>query len=427
MSNSRKSFSQLILHLHPSTVPKETLRFTLSYGLGGMATVLIGMLFLTGALLLLIYRPSTQEAYGSVLRLSQEVLFGRWVRNIHFWSANLLVVVTLLHFLRVVLTGTFGPGRRLNWAVGLIVLILLLGSNFTGYLLPWDQRAYWAVTISTGMLEYVPLLGPWVAKLVRGGIEIGEPTLAHFFVMHVAFLPLTLLFLVVWHFWLVRQSGGLVQRERPGPRTESVLRVPTVPDLVIREAAVGFVLVAFVLVLSILANAPLGEMANPGVSPQPAKAPWYFMGFQELLLHVHPLWAVTVWPILGVGALVGVSFWPGAVSPPGVWFGSQRGKQLAVRVAIGSVFAGVALVLFDDAILSSGSIRNVFSRGFLPLGLVLGVGYGFYRLMVRRFRYTRAEVVTAGFVCVTVLWIVLTVIGVWFRGPEMGLAWPWSF
>jgi hypothetical protein len=301
------------------------------------------------------------------------------------------------------------------------------GVKLYGYLLPWDQRAYWAVTISTGMLDYVPLLGPWVAKLVRGGIEIGEPTLAHFFVMHVAFLPLTLLFLVVWHFWLVRQSGGLVQRERPGPRTESVLRVPTVPDLVVREAAVGFVLVAFVLVLSILANAPLGEMANPGVSPQPAKAPWYFMGFQELLLHVHPLWAVTVWPILGVGALVGVSFWPGAVSPPGVWFGSQRGKQLAVRVAIGSVFLGVGLLLLDDVFLSSGSVPGVFSRGIFPTGLLLGGGYGFYRLMVRRFRYTRAEVVTAGFVGVTVLWIVLTAIGVWFRGPEMGLAWPWSF
>ena len=138
MQKSRRSITDLILHLHPSTVPEETLRFTLSWGLGGMAVMLVGLLFLTGLLLLLVYQASTDLAYTSILILTGEVPFGLWVRNIHHWSANLLVVISVLHLLRVVLTGAFGPGRRLNWVIGLFLLFLLLSSNFTGFLLPGD-------------------------------------------------------------------------------------------------------------------------------------------------------------------------------------------------------------------------------------------------------------------------------------------------
>ncbi|NOR49859.1 MAG: cytochrome bc complex cytochrome b subunit, partial [Desulfuromonadales bacterium] len=141
---SRRSFSDFLLHLHPRTVPQETLRLTLSWGLGGMAAMLVGLLFLTGILLLLTYQPSTDSAYTSILTLTREVRFGLWIRNIHHWSANLLVVIAMLHLLRIVLTGAFGPGRRLNWIIGLFLLFLLLSANFTGYLLPWDQLAYWA-------------------------------------------------------------------------------------------------------------------------------------------------------------------------------------------------------------------------------------------------------------------------------------------
>ena len=130
------------------------------------------LLFLTGILLLLVYEPSTERAYASILILTGEVPFGQWVRNIHHWSANLLAIVAVLHLLRVVLTGAFGSGRRLNWVIGLLLLFLLLSSNFTGYLLPWDQQAYWAVTICTGMLGYIPSVGIWLQELLRGGAEV---------------------------------------------------------------------------------------------------------------------------------------------------------------------------------------------------------------------------------------------------------------
>ena len=424
MKQSRRSITDLILHLHPPTVPRETLRVTLSWGLGGMAAVLVGLLFLTGILQLFVYQSSVDQAYDSVLILTREVPFGLWVRNIHHWSANLLVVIALLHLLRVVLTGAFGPGRRLNWTIGLSLLFLLLSANFTGYLLPWDQLAYWAVTICTSMLGYIPLCGPWLLELFRGGAEIGAPTLANFFVLHVALIPGTLFVLLLWHFWLVRRAGGLVQVEKD--EQVPVERMPAVPDLVVREAAFGLALVAFVLILAILWDAPLLEQANPGMSPNPAKAPWYFLGFQELLLHLHPVFAAFVWPLLGAVAFLCVPFWRDSCLPTGVWFGSARGRTLAIwTTAVGAV-ATLALILADNLLLRSATtVTNTFiTRGLLPTGLLIALSAGFYFWLVRKRKYTRAEIVMAGILLVLVVLTVCTIIGVWFRGPEMHLVWP---
>jgi quinol-cytochrome oxidoreductase complex cytochrome b subunit len=389
-----------------------------------MAAVLVGLLFLTGILQLFVYQSSVDQAYDSVLILTREVPFGLWVRNIHHWSANLLVVIALLHLLRVVLTGAFGPGRRLNWTIGLSLLFLLLSANFTGYLLPWDQLAYWAVTICTSMLGYIPLCGPWLLELFRGGAEIGAPTLANFFVLHVALIPGTLFVLLLWHFWLVRRAGGLVQVEKD--EQVPVERMPAVPDLVVREAAFGLALVAFVLILAILWDAPLLEQANPGMSPNPAKAPWYFLGFQELLLHLHPVFAAFVWPLLGAVAFLCVPFWRDSCLPTGVWFGSARGRTLAIwTTAVGAV-ATLALILADNLLLRSATtVTNTFiTRGLLPTGLLIALSAGFYFWLVRKRKYTRAEIVMAGILLVLVVLTVCTIIGVWFRGPEMHLVWP---
>jgi len=427
MPKSRRSITDLILHLHPQTVPRETLRLTLSWGLGGMAAVLVGLLFLTGILLLLVYQPSIDHAYNSILVMTREVPFGLWVRNIHHWSANLLVVIAVLHLLRVVLTGAFGPGRRLNWVIGLLLLFLLLSSNFTGYLLPWDQLAYWAVTICTSMLGYIPFCGQWLQELFRGGAEIGPATLANFFVLHVAFIPGTLFILLLWHFWLIRRAGGLVQAELNDSEEVPVLRVPSAPNLIVREAAVGLTLVAFVLIMSILWNAPLLEQANPGMSPNPAKAPWYFLGFQELLLHLHPVFAVFVWPMFGAAALLCVPFWRETALPTGVWFGSERGRKLLIWTASAGALATLGLILGDNLLLSSAeavAVDTFITRGLLPTVLLIALLAGLYFLLARKLKYTRAEAVTAGIVLVLVALMVCTVIGIWFRGPEMHLVWP---
>ncbi len=387
--------------------------------------MLTALLSLTGLLLLLVYQPTTDWAYASIQILTNEVPFGLWVRNIHHWCANLLVIVSLLHLLRVVLTGAFGTGRRLNWIIGLTLLCLLLASNFTGYLLPWDQLAYWAVTICTSMLGYIPLCGPWLQELFRGGAEIGPATLANFFVLHVALIPGSLFILLLWHFWLVRRAGGLAQT---GTGQTPAIRAPTVPNLLVREAAVGLTLVAFVLILAIGWNAPLLEQANPGMSPNPAKAPWYFMGFQEFLLHLHPVFAVFVWPLLGIVALIAVPFWRNSTLPSGVWFGSRRARNLAAWTTFVGMVVTLAVILLDNLFLQSGradAAHTLWTRGLIPTITVIVMMLGAYLLLIKKLRFTRAESVMACLLLVLVALTVCTIIGIWFRGAEMRLAWPW--
>lgn len=425
MQPSRLSITDLILHLHPRSLPAQTLRFTLSWGLGGMAGTLVGLIFVTGMLMLLVYQPAADQAYGSVLAMTGEVPFGRWVRNIHYLGANLLVVITLLHLLRVALTGGFGPGRRLNWVVGLALFFLVLMANFTGYLLPWDQLAYWAVTICANMLGYIPLCGAWLQELFRGGAEIGPATLANFFVLHAAAVPSALGVLLLWHFWLIRRAGGLVR----GESVSSEARVPAVPDLLAREAAVGLGLIAGVLLLAMAWDAPLQEQANPGMSPNPTKAPWYFQGFQELLLHLHPTFAIFVWPLLGGVASVGLPFVRGSSLSPGSWFGSTRGRRLAVRTVLLGMAATAGAILLDNMLLlSSGAPAGDawITRGLVPTTVLLALAAGAYALMTRRLRYSRGEAVMSLLLFAVAALTVCTVVGHWFRGPEMRLIWPWK-
>ena len=150
-------FNTLLLHFRPTQLPEKTLRYTHTFGLGGMSLVLILLLFATGILMMFVYQPSPEAAYDSINSLQDDVLFGRLVRSTHHWSANLLVGIALLHLLRVYLTGGYHAPRQFNWVVGLVLLLFILVANFTGYLLPWDQLSYWAITISTAMLAYVPV------------------------------------------------------------------------------------------------------------------------------------------------------------------------------------------------------------------------------------------------------------------------------
>ncbi len=151
--------NNLILHNRPVRVDARTLRYTHTFGLGGMSAVLFGLLVATGVLLMFVYEPSPGLAYESIVTLQTSVLFGKLVRNIHHWSANFLIAIVLLHLLRVFFTGGFYAPRQFNWILGLLLLCCVLVSNFTGYLLPWDQLSYWAITIVTGMLGYIPLAG----------------------------------------------------------------------------------------------------------------------------------------------------------------------------------------------------------------------------------------------------------------------------
>jgi quinol-cytochrome oxidoreductase complex cytochrome b subunit len=155
----RMVMDSLILHIHPAKVKVSSMKWTYTWGLGGLSALLMTILGLTGIILLNNYTPAAPQAYLDILELNSNVWFGELIRNLHHWSANLLILVAVLHLIRVFVTGSYRPPRELNWLIGVAMLLLVLGANFTGYLLPWDQLAFWAITVGTSILSYIPLIG----------------------------------------------------------------------------------------------------------------------------------------------------------------------------------------------------------------------------------------------------------------------------
>jgi quinol-cytochrome oxidoreductase complex cytochrome b subunit len=425
----QRFFSSLILHFRPRTVRERTLRFTLTWGLGGMAMVLVCLLFGTGILLKFVYQPVPDRAYESIIHLQNDVLFGQLIRNIHHWSANALLIIVSFHFLRVFFTGAFHPPRQFNWIIGLAMFLSVLISNITGYLLPWDQLSFWAITICTGMLEYIPFIGYWLQDIIRGGSDIGPATLSVFFAIHTAVIPVCLLILMPFHFWRVRKAGGLVM-PRSITEAEAIRdqKVSTIPNLFLREIVVAAVLVAVIMVISVSLNAPLGAKANPGLSPNPTKAPWYFAGVQELLLYFHPLFALFIIPVVISILLVGIPYFNYQAGTAGVWFVSQRGRQMAVMAAVVAIIiTPIGIILNEiaiDFVAWMPYLTPVVSNGLLPAALVLIGIILFYTLVKKKYAATNNESIQSVFILLATAFIILTITGIWFRGEGMALMWP---
>ena len=423
--------NSLMLHTRPVRVPARSLRYTHTFGLGGMSLVLFMLLASTGLLMIFVYEPSPERAYESILFMQEEILFGRLIRGVHYWSANLLIAAAVLHMLRVFMTGAFHAPRQSNWIIGLSLLFLILLSGFTGYLLPWDQISYWAITICTEMLGYMPGIGQTLQRVILGGAEIGSATVINFYALHTIVVPLLLVALMTWHFWRVRLSGGVVvPQDAEGDPQEGADYVPYIPNLLLREIAVGLMLIAFVLVIAIFFEAPLGAPANPGLSPNPAKAPWYFVGLQELLLHFHPVFAVFVIPLVVAIAMLRVAYLHYDSDLSGNWFLTPKGRRMAAVASAAALLLTPLWVWVDEFIVgSSGWLPGtapIISTGLLPCTVLVAAIVAFYVLLKKYFKASKNETVQALFVLLVVGFAVLTVTGVWFRGAGMALVWPWQ-
>jgi quinol-cytochrome oxidoreductase complex cytochrome b subunit len=421
-----KSWYNLILHLHPRKVRPDVLRFTLTFGLGGMAALLVVIQVFTGLLLKFHYVSSPEGAYNSILSINENLLFGKLAHNIHHWSAVLLLWITFLHMLRVLFTGAYRKPRHATWIFGIIMLILVVFSNFTGYLLPWDQLSYWAVTVGTSLLQYIPLIGNSVKVALLGGQEVGSATLSIFFNLHTGILPMATIILMSYHFWRIRRAGGVIVRETE----KDAPMVDTQPNLVAREFVVAMVLIAFLLVFSILFDAPLRERANPSFSPNPAKAPWYFMGLQELLMHFHPFFAVVVFPI----TLLSACFWLPYIklddTNHGIWFLSEKGKKAGIySLFSGFIFTVLFILLSEylpdpEALLPS--IPGIISTGLIPFIIVIGTLLAFMIYLKRKFFLNRSEYIQSILIILVISYTVLSLTGILFRGEGMKLIWPWG-
>ncbi len=430
-SRMRMVVDSLILHLHPTKVPRSTLRWTYTWGLGGLSALLVMLLALTGVFLQMNYTPSPPQAYLDVLALRTDTWFGDLLRNLHHWSANLLIVTSVLHLLRVFFTGAHRPPREVNWLLGIGMLLLVVGGNFTGYLLPWDQLAYWAITVGTSILTYIPVIGQPLSGLLLGGPEVGAPTLLTFYSLHISFIPLGILALMSYHFWRVRKDGGLTipksasGREEPAPE-----RVTTIPHLVRREVVWAAAWLAILFLWAMLIPAPLEGIADPAVSPNPAKAPWYFLGIQELLLHFHPLVGAVIIPTLGLGALALMPFYDIHTENVGVYFRSYRGRYISLLAVGGALLLTPLWVLLDEYVLDWAAwLPNwptLLSNGAIPLAIVLLGIFALDEILRRSFRVNTEERVLALFIFLFTALVVLTIIGIFFRGPGMALYWPWE-
>jgi cytochrome b-561 len=306
----------LWLHWFPAKIAEDSLAWSSSLWLGTISASLFLILIVTGVLLMFFYVPSTQQAYWSIKDIHYVVGFGWLLRNQHRWAAHLMVLAVFAHMLRVFFTGAYRAQRAANWLVGLVLLLLTLFLSFTGYLLPWDQLAFWAVTVGTNIAKEAPIIGEALRFVLLGGTEIGQSTLVRFYVLHVFVLPAAVLVLFAYHMWRVRRDGGMAVTDPaaaapsepsaapPNPgKTYSLFGVTPGTSLEVRAArpqsdeAAAFssphllrrVMLVFLavftvtVVLSLVSGAPLEEPANATLTPNPAKAPWYFLWLQELV------------------------------------------------------------------------------------------------------------------------------------------------
>ncbi len=212
--------TNFFLHLHPTRIKRKRIKVCYTWCLGGISFLLFCMLIVTGVLLMFYYRPTVEHAFHDMKDLEFSVTFGRFLRNLHRWAAHGMVLTVIGHMARVFFTGSYKPPREFNWVVGVCLLVLTLFLSFTGYLLPWDQLAYWAVTVGTSMAKAAPLIGadgPFrlvdtsndLSFYLLGGRTVGAGALLRFYVLHVIALPLVMIVLIGIHFWRIRKDGTI--------------------------------------------------------------------------------------------------------------------------------------------------------------------------------------------------------------------------
>jgi quinol-cytochrome oxidoreductase complex cytochrome b subunit len=464
-------FGNVFLHLHAVRTHRWTLRWSTTWGLGITALAAFLITLVTGVLLMFYYKPYPEVAYLSMKDIHFVVPTGRFMRNIHRWAANVMVVVVILHMARAFYTAAYRSPREFNWLIGMGLLVTTLGLSFTGYLLPWDQLAFWAITIGAniaqsprevtdalGITQYFDPGG--LQKLILlGSDQVGEEALIRFYLLHVMILPLVLAALAAVHFWRIRKDGGLVRPadadQRLGPpsgdtypvfteeptktyhlaaivrgRTAAVGRgpegtVPSMPHLFYAEAGVLMLTVFVCLALALGADAPLKELANPAVPENPAKAPWYFLGLQELVSYSAFMGGIGIPAIvlLGLGL---IPFLDRETAGTGEWFGGPGGGRVvgqAVGVGLGAALAVEAF-----------AIRYGWIREWVPgvpqlvitlinPGTVLTAIYAAYSIwLVRRYDSTRTGALGL-FTCFLCGFTLLTLIGTYFRGPNWNFYW----
>jgi quinol-cytochrome oxidoreductase complex cytochrome b subunit/mono/diheme cytochrome c family protein len=319
-------------HLHPPTIPAVQARLRYTLGAGGLAVLLCLILLVTGILEMFYYIPVPTHAAVSVETITSLVPYGALTRNLHFWSAQALMIVVTIHLLRVVLTGAYARHRRLNYLIGLGMLVLVLLLDFTGYVLRWDEGIRWALVVGTNLLKTVPWVGEWLYRLVVGGPEPGLSAIERFYTWHIFVLTLGMIILSAWHIFRVRRDGGIAVP----PRRERIdLARITRFELVRREVLFMVIAGVILLAVSYAFPAPIERpITQAAVELENAKAPWFFLWVQQLLKIGQPFWWGVAVPVLLliVLALIPYILPQADENEYGRWF--PRGNRIAQVILV---------------------------------------------------------------------------------------------
>ncbi len=327
-------------HLHPPTIPAPQARFRFTLGAGGLSVYLVLVVIATGILEMFYYVPTPEGAAESVQTIAYLVPFGWLVRNLHYWGAQALIAAAAVHLVRVVMTGGYAPPRRLNYLVGIGLLVLCLFLDFTGYVLRWDQGVRWALVTGTNLIRTIPVVGAGLYVFVMGGDQPGPATVIRFYAWHVFGLTLLLVGMGVWHLFRIRRDGGIsvappVARVDPSRISRN--------ELVRREVFAALIATALLVLLSVAFTAPIAApIQEDAAISGDARAPWFFLWVQQLLRWGDPF-------LLGVaapaGLLVLIALLPYLLPGP-------RPAELGRWFPPGSHAAQIALGVVGTAILA---------------------------------------------------------------------------
>ncbi len=463
-ARSQAVFNNFFLHILSVRIHRHSLKFMTTVGLGVITLVLFVLLTITGILLMVYYKPSVDQAYTSMKDIVAVVPTGRFMRNIHRWAAHGMVACVILHMARVFYTAAYKRMREFNWVLGMVLFVLTLLLSFTGYLLPWDQLAFWAITVGSNIAsspqEVTDALGitayfdpgGFVKQLLLGAHHVGQEALIRFYVLHVMVLPLALTTVLAVHFWRIRKDGGLARPgesipTRPGGQAEGGTRtwglmglmkgrtpavgkelantVPAYPNALYAVGALAMLTVAGVLLLGYFCNAPLKEIANPMVPENPAKAPWYFLGLQELVGYSAFMGGVGI-PALAIVGLALIPYLDREDEEVGVWFSGPRGKRVALLSLVFTALVTVGMLVFTIKV---GWLRNWYPDipqlviTLVNPGTVLVAAFALWSLLTVRVTNSTRMGAIALFTCFLVAFTILTYFATVHRGPNWQFYW----
>jgi quinol-cytochrome oxidoreductase complex cytochrome b subunit len=268
-------------HLHPPTIPTAQARWRYTLGAGGTAVFLMLILGVTGILEMFYYAPNPAEAALSVQTITYHVPFGGFIRNLHYWAAQLLLIVAAVHFLRVIFTAAYRQPRRFNYLLGLALFVLSILLDFTGYILRWDRDICWPLTTGTNLLKTIPLIGDFLYRVAVGGNEACSTALLRFYTWHIFGLTIVAMIIGAWHAFRVRRDGGIAV---PPPNLRKDAARISRNELVRREVLAMLVMGIILLLLASFLPAPIAPamtgIPDPGAE---ARAPWFFLWIQQML------------------------------------------------------------------------------------------------------------------------------------------------